>query len=609
MRVWHWVILVALGAGLGYGVGWQMSRPHAGPDDANRSAERMGDGPCDGAAAEYWVAPMDASYRRSGPGKSPMGMDLVPVCGGRSDQDVDVSIDPTVVQHLGVRTAVVRRESLAPQIRATGIVALDADSVNMVHTRAAGWLEQLGVSTVGERVAPGDLLFSLFSPDLLAAEREYLSARGHRALQEAASDRLMALGYTREQIAALGRRGRARERSERVALTDWVVATLDARPGQFVTPGSMVMTLARLDRVWLFADVPAHLASLIEEGVEAEAIVPGLPGRQWSGRVDLLSPEIDARTRTRRVRLVFENPDEALVPGMYADVTLTLKAGTPVLTVPMQAVIRSGHGDRVVRVRAPGAYDVRPVTVGNRQADRIAVLEGLEAGDQVVVSGQFLIDSEANLDAETLRMRSAARPTGRAMATVRSVDPEAGTVRLAHGPLEPVGEAGLSMPGMTMDFHLGRGLDAERLTPGDQVRVHVEQQGPSRYVVTKIEAADHGEMDHGEMDHGEMDHGEMDHGDHGQMDHGQMDHGQMDHAESAGTRWTRAEVQGLHRGKRSVVLAHEMIHSIGMPPMTMGFSVAPGVDLEAVKEGMTVRIRVDMPSDGVYRITAMEPAP
>ena len=113
-------------------------------------------------------------------------------------------------------------------------------------------------------------------------------------------------------------------------------------------------------------------------------------------------------------------------------------------------------------------------------------------------------------------------------------------------------------------------------------------------------------MDHGEMDHGEMDHGQMDHG---QMDHGQMDHGQMDHAESAGTRWTRAEVQGLHRGKRSVVLAHEMIHSIGMPPMTMGFSVAPGVDLEAVKEGMTVRIRVDMPSDGVYRITAMEPAP
>ena len=221
-------------------------------------------------------------------------------------------------------------------------------------------------------------------------------------------------------------------------------------------------------------------------------------------------PEVDASTRTQRARLVFDNPDEQLVPGMFADVTLTPEPDASMLTVPTQAVIRTGQGDRVVRVAAPGQYDIVPVTTGLSTEGRTAVLEGLAAGDQVVISGQFLIDSEANLDAETLRLRARQRPAGRARAIVREVNVADGTVRLEHGPLEPLGETGLSMPGMTMSFDLGAGLDPAAWSPGDRVEVRVERQGAARYVITEIDARSAAPMDHGEMGHGEMGHGEMD---------------------------------------------------------------------------------------------------
>ena len=643
MSIKRWTggaVAVVMAAGLGFVLGQQ-----GGGMGAKMPAPAAGDGPCDGAAAEYWVAPMDSSFRRDEPGKSPMGMDLVPYCGGRRQAGTDVQIEPAVEQSLGVRTAVAQREVLARPIRAVGTVGWDEDSLQMVHTRAEGWLEQIGVATAGERVEAGELLFALFSPKLIAAEREYLAAGGHRALRVAAAERLMALGYTADQITALERRGRAREHTEQRAQKPLVVASLDTRPGQFVTPGTMVMTLADLSRVWITVDVPERHAAALRQGAAATATVAAYPARSWEGQVDLVYPRLNSATRTLRARLVFDNADGALQPDMFATVTLRAAGQAPVLSVPSQAVIRTGEGARVVKVISPGSYSIVPVQPGQTMGERTVILGGLEAGDQVVFSGQFLIDSEANLDAETLRMRASTRPSGHARAEVQAVDLRAGTVTLRHGPIRPEGDAGLSMPGMTMDFRLGDAVSGAALEAGSRVQVRVEQRQAGDYVVTAIEPIatgqsghgqmdhgemdhgemdhgemdhgemDHGEMDHGEMDHGEMDHGEMDHGemDHGEMDHGEMDHGQMDHGqmESGGSEdssWTRARIKAINPGKRAVVLDHEMIHSIGMPGMTMGFSVAEGVDLTGFGQGDAVRVRVDIPEDGVYRVTAMEPA-
>ena len=344
--------LLAVGALAGFWLGPAM---HAGMDHRMHGSETTageamsgsgGDGPCAGGRApEYWVAPMDADFRRDGPGKSPMGMDLVPHCGGDSP-GADVVISAQVAQNLGVRTAVVRRARLDTPVRAVGTVGWDEDSVQMVHTRAEGWLEELSIAAEGDDVQAGQTLYALFAPKLAAAETEYLAARGNPRLRQAAAERLQALGYTDAQVRAVARRGAAAERQTRAAPGDLTVVMLGARPGQFVMPGTHVMTLADLSTVWLTVHVPESQAAGIRPGLPVVASVAAQPHRTWDGQVSHVYPTLDRATRSLRVRLVFDNADRSLRPGMFAAAVIRTEA--------IDNAVAGGHPDRVRRTRGEG---------------------------------------------------------------------------------------------------------------------------------------------------------------------------------------------------------------------------------------------------------------
>ncbi len=424
----------------------------------------------------YWVAPMDANFRRDGPGKSPMGMDLVPVYADEVDsQPGTVKIDPTVVNNLGVRTAQAERGELPRHIDTVGYVQFDEDTLHHVHTRVDGWIEKLATKATGDPVEKGQLLFELYSPTLVNAKQEFLAAlrSNNTVLLQASRERLAALGVTESQIAGLEKDRTAGQRVRVYAEADGVIAHLAVREGIYITPANEVMSIAELDKVWVLAEVFEREAAWIRPGQMAMVQLDYLPGKMWRGTVDYVYPELDPKTRTLTVRIRFDNEDEMLRPNMFARVTIHAEDTGPVVHVPREAVIRGGNIDRVVVALGEGRYRSRPVTLGIESNDRVAIRSGLEAGEQIVVSGQFLIDSESNIEAALARMNSAGDD-----------------MQHDHGRMDG-GEVG------------------------------------------------HGEMDHGEMDHGEMDHGEMNHGemDHGEMNHGEMDHGpdaekpEMEHAQ------------------------------------------------------------------------------
>jgi len=359
----------------------------------------------------YWQAPMDPGYRRDEPGKSPMGMDLVPVYA----EDVDaeegvVSIDPAVVGNLGVRTATAEYGALSRRIETVGYVGFDEDTLQHIHTRVDGWIERLETKAAGDSVREGQLLFELYSPTLVNAQQEYLAAAriGTASLAEASRNRLLALGVTRGEIERLDR---ARTVSQRVSIhadSDGFVAHLGVREGVYVMPATEIMSIAKLDRVWIQAEVFERQAAWVRTGQRAEVELDYLPGTRLQGTVDYVYPELDAKTRTLRVRLRFSNEDEVLRPGMFARVTLYGSETDPVVHVPREALIRGGSVNRVVLALGDGRFRAQPVQVGIESGDRVAIESGLTAGDRVVTSAQFLIDSESNIDSALTRMDSEA---------------------------------------------------------------------------------------------------------------------------------------------------------------------------------------------------------
>lgn len=355
----------------------------------------------------YWVAPMDPNYRRDEPGKSPMGMDLVPVYADESDAGPGtVRIDPTVVNNLGVRTAVAERGALPRRIETVGYIEYDEDTVQHVHTRVEGWIERLATKASGDPVRRGQLLFELYSPTLVNAQQEYLAAlsSSNSALRNASRDRLMALGVTQSEIERLEQEQTPMRRVRVFADTDGVIAHLGVREGIFVTPANEIMSVAKLDRVWVLAEVFERQAALVEPGQAAEVELDYLPGRTWQGTVDYVYPELDPATRTLKVRIRFDNEGEVLRPNMFARVTLIGSESEPVVHVPREALIRGGDVDRVVLALGEGRFRSRPVMTGIESGTRIAILDGLSEGDVIVTSGQFLIDSESDIESALKRM-------------------------------------------------------------------------------------------------------------------------------------------------------------------------------------------------------------
>lgn len=354
----------------------------------------------------YWVAPMDANYRRDEPGKSPMGMDLVPVYEETGDDADAVRISPAMVQNLGVRTAVAERGRLGRMIDTVGYVSFDESLISHIHLRVDGWIEKLHVTNEGERVKKGDPLFELYSPTLVNAQEEYLEAikSGNKRLIRSSRDRLLSLDISADQIDRLRKSGKVKQNVTFRAQQDGIVTSLNAPQGMFVKPATRVMSLVDLSKVWVQVEVFERQASWVKEGQPAEMSLAFLPGQIWEGDVVYVYPELDKKTRTLRVRLQFDNQDESLKPNMYANVKLYPGIKSDVLFVPREAVINSGRMTRVLVAKEGGKFYAREVKTGIESGDYTEILDGLKEGEKVVVSGQFLIDSEASLKGSLTRM-------------------------------------------------------------------------------------------------------------------------------------------------------------------------------------------------------------
>ena len=368
------------------------------------------DGPEHGKKVLYWVAPMDPAFRRDKPGKSPMGMDLVPVYAGADEggDTATVSINPAVINNLGVQTGLVKRGTLWRMVTTVGYVDYDETRISHVHVRKEGWIEKLQVRAEGETVAKGQHLFDLYSPAMVNAQEEYLQSlmRGSQGLVRASREKLFALGISDTQISGLEKNRKVSQYVGFYAPQSGVLSRLNVREGMYIKPETEVMSLANLDRIWLIAEVFERQADWVKEGQPAAAEIPALPGRDWKGKVDYIYPDLDPVTRTLRVRLSFPNMDRDLMPNMSAHVRIHGTAKENALSIPREALIRGAESARVIMALDGGRFQAREVVAGIESGDRVEILDGLEEGDHIVTSAQFLIDSEASLKASLQRMQS-----------------------------------------------------------------------------------------------------------------------------------------------------------------------------------------------------------
>mgnify|MGYP001627774688 CR=1 FL=1 len=380
---------------------WLETDTHAVSSDEPASA--------DSKEPLYWVAPMDPNFKSDKPGKSPMGMDLIPVyddSGSADDAAGTVRISPTVVNNLGVRTEPVIQGRLPNDITTVGYVAYDEDQMVHVHPRVDGWIEKLFVKAEGEPVEQGKPLYTLYSPTLVNAQEELLLAmnRGNRKLVEAATERLAALNVPASLIKRL-RQSRDIQRTMTVyAPRSGVIESLNVREGMFIKPGDRVLSIAALDEVWVIGEVFESQLSAVEPDNRVQMTLDYMPGREWRGRVDYLYPEVNPKTRTARVRMRFDNEDGALMPGMFARLEVQGERGERQFLVPRESVIRTGQSDRLVLALEEGAFKSINVSVGRVGQKYAEILDGLMPGDTVVTSAQFLIDSESSKSSDFQRM-------------------------------------------------------------------------------------------------------------------------------------------------------------------------------------------------------------
>ncbi|MDE0410615.1 MAG: efflux RND transporter periplasmic adaptor subunit [Gammaproteobacteria bacterium] len=355
----------------------------------------------------YWVAPMDPNYKKDKPGKSPMGMDLVPVYKDEQQETgSEVVIAPQVVQNLGVRTATVERSKLWRRVSTVGFVDYDESKLSHIHLRTQGWIESLTVQSEGDRVQKGQLLFKLYSPELVNAQEEYLQALtiGNTTLINASKQRLFALGVPSTEIKRLNRERIARQTISYYAPQDGVVSSLNVRDGMFVKPENQIATLADLSTVWVTAEIFERQSGWVEVGQPAEVRFSYLPGEKFEGQVEYVYPNLDQMTRALTVRLKFDNPGETLKPNMFGDVYIFSGAKENIIVVPRESVIRTGTSERVILAKGEGRFEPREVITGIESGDWIEIQSGLNEGEDVVISGQFLIDSEASTKASFARM-------------------------------------------------------------------------------------------------------------------------------------------------------------------------------------------------------------
>lgn len=393
-----------------------------GGESAEEGAQGPGETAMEHAARHAdpdYTCPMHTDVREDEPGQCPIcGMDLVPVekagdQGGGHDHGGEASAEgPAVtvagrlIQQLGVRTEPARREDLAPRIRAPARLVIPPTQEHRLHARVRGWVRELHIAGEGEPVSAGDPLMSLYSPELVNAQREYLRARGTGG-ESAAAERLRALGVADSVRQRIARRGEPLEAVPLTAPADGVVTELPVRPGDAVAAEGALVTVADLDPLWALAEVSPRDVPLLREGLMAEVVPHQQPGPARRGEVARILPRADPESRTVAVRIPLANGDGALTPGLFGRATLHGPAQEGVVTVPRQAVIRTGEASRVILALGDGRFRPRAVEPGITVAGRTLIRSGLRAGERVVTSGQFLLDSEADTGAGGGRMEGA----------------------------------------------------------------------------------------------------------------------------------------------------------------------------------------------------------
>jgi Cu(I)/Ag(I) efflux system membrane fusion protein len=356
----------------------------------------------------YWVAPMDPNFRKDQPGKSPMGMELVPVFADadKLDDPGVVRISPNVVNNLGVRTAEVKLAVLQVPIKTVGYVQYNENNLLHVHPRVEGWIEKLYIKAAGEQVIKGEPLYALYSPQLVNAQEEYLLAkkRNNQELTLAAEGRLLALQMPDESLRQLKTSQVVQQTIVFNTPQSGVIDNLAIREGFFVKPGTTLMSIGALDDVWVKAEVFERQAAQVKIGQLVTMTLGFLPGKTWQGQVDYVYPTLDAQTRTLSVRLRFVNVDMLLKPNMFAQIIIHTDSKHKTLLVPKEAVIRTGIQDRVVLVVGEGQYKSVEVNLGQVSNEFAQILDGVEVDEQVVISAQFLLDSESSINSDFMRM-------------------------------------------------------------------------------------------------------------------------------------------------------------------------------------------------------------
>jgi Cu(I)/Ag(I) efflux system membrane fusion protein/cobalt-zinc-cadmium efflux system membrane fusion protein len=372
--------------------------------------------PKTGKKIKYWVAPMDPTYIRNTPGKSPMGMDLVPLYEeeGEKEPSSNIRIDPVTMQNMGVRFEKVARKKLVKKIRTVGNITYDETRIFTVNTKFSGWIEKLHVDFVGTRVHKGQPLFDIYSPDLVTAQEEYLLAieqrkrlasstyasirEGAERLLNASRTRLRYWDLTEEQIRQIEKAGQVEKTITVYSPATGVVIKKNAFRGHYVKAGMHQYEIADLSTVWVDVNIYEYELPWVREGMGAEMELPYIPGKRFKGKVLYIYPYLEAKTRTATLRLQFANPSDELKPDMYADIYLESLVAKDTLVIPQEAVIDSGVRKMVFIYLGKGKFQPREVVLGAEGEDhQFQVLEGLSEGEQIVVSAQFMLDSESRL--------------------------------------------------------------------------------------------------------------------------------------------------------------------------------------------------------------------
>ncbi len=359
------------------------------------------------------------------PAKDNMGMDYVPVYADAEMASASpagtVKIDAVTVQNMGVRTAIAKKSLLSHVVRAVGRIAYDEERIVRLHPKTEGWIETLRVDETGQRVKQNEDLLSIYSPQLVVSQQEYVLAlnnlkvlekspiedirRGAEDLVNSSRERLKLLDVPAHQLHDLTDSRVIKKNLHIHSPAAGTVINIGAREGQYVTPATELYMIADLSKIWVYADVYEYELPWVKPGDPVEMRLAGVPGRTFKGHLVFIYPYAEAKTRTIKVRLAFDNPDQLLKPDMFAEVTIYADKQVDAVVIPIEAIVRSGAKTQVFVVREPGKFTPRTVTTGLTSDGNVAIVDGLSAGEEVVTSAQFLIDSESKLHEATAKMR------------------------------------------------------------------------------------------------------------------------------------------------------------------------------------------------------------